>query len=342
MHPQFGRLFLVVCASTVWSGLALWAQDATDPLQSWNEGPAKAAILAFVVSTTTEGSAAYVPPADRIAVFDNDGTLWPENPLPFEVAFALDVARNQLERRPELRQQPAYRALAEGNIAALKDQHFKLLLELVVATHAGQTTDAFEKSVSDWIRSARHPRFGRLYADCTYRPMQEVLAHFRRNGYRTFLVSGGGQAFMRVWSEEVYGIPREQVIGSVFKTRYDLIEDKPTLTILPEIALIDDKAGKPVAIHHVIGKAPVACFGNSDGDHEMLQQTTIGRSPSLGVIVHHTDAEREYAYDAQPRSSGKLIEALAAAPHRGWHVVDMKRDWKTVFAEPKPGPRERQ
>jgi phosphoserine phosphatase len=303
-----------------------------DPLPSWKEGKAKNAILDFVKKTTAEGSPDFVAPADRIAVFDNDGTLWPENPVPFEVAFSLDTAKFMMEKKPELKEKPAYKALANGDIAALKDNHLKLLLQLVVDTHAGQTTEQFNKTVADWIATAKHPRFGRLYSTCTYHPMQEVLRHLRANDYKTYIVSGGGQDFMRVWAEKVYGIPPEQVVGSVFKTKYELKDDKPTLTILPEIALIDDKAGKPVAIHTFIGKTPVMCFGNSDGDQEMLELTTIGRKPSFGLIVHHTDAEREYAYDAKPKSSGKLVEALAAAPKRGWVIVDMKNDWANVFS----------
>jgi hypothetical protein len=307
-------------------------QPAADLLPSWNEGAAKQAILDFVRRTTTKDSKDFVAPTDRIAVFDNDGTLWPENPMPFEVAFSLDTAKAMLAKKPELAEKPAYKALAGGDVKALTENHLKLLLELVVATHAGQTTEQFNKAVADWIATARHPRFGRLYADCTYQPMQEVLTLLRANGYKTYIVSGGGQDFMRVWSQRVYGIPPHQVIGSVFKTRYQLISDKPMLIILPEIALIDDKAGKPTGIHAFIGKRPVMCFGNSDGDHEMLQLTTIGRQPSFGLIVHHTDDEREYAYDANPKSSGRLIEALAAAPKRGWLVADMKKDWKQVFA----------
>ncbi len=265
-------------------------------------------------------------------MFDNDGTLWPENPVPFEVAFALATAKAMLASKPELAEKSAYKALASHDVAALTGDHLRLLMELVMDTHAGRTTKEFDQSVADWIAVAKHPKFGRLYSECTYQPMQEVLALLRANGYKTYLVSGGGQEFVRVWAQQVYGVPPEQVIGTVFKTKYELLDEKPTLTILPEIGLIDDKAGKPVAIHHLIGRTPVMCFGNSDGDHEMLQMTTIGRQPSFGLIVHHTDADREYAYDAKPKSSGKLIEALAAAPRRGWVVVDMKRDWKRVFS----------
>ncbi len=328
------RTFLVLTCSLPAALAFGQAPHVGDPLPSWNEGKAKAAILDFVKATTTEGSPSFVPPSDRIAVFDNDGTLWPENPIPFEVAFALDTARAAMAKNPALKERPAYKALATGDVAALVDNHLKNLLELLVDTHAGQTTEDFDKSVADWIATAQHPRFKRLYSECTYQPMQEVLVLLRAKGYRTYIVSGGGQEFMRVWAQQVYGVPPEQVIGTVFKTKYELKNDKPTLTILPEIGLIDDKAGKPVAIHHLLGKTPVMCFGNSDGDHEMLQMTTIGRSPSFGLIVHHTDSDREYAYDAKPKSSGKLIEALAAAPKRGWVVVDMKNDWKQVFSIP--------
>lgn len=308
------------------------AAEPSDPLPSWNEGAAKQAILDFVRRTTSKDSQDYVAPDDRIAVFDNDGTLWPEDPLPFALAFSFDTAKAMLAARPELAEKPAYKALEKHDVAALTENHLKLLMELVVATHAGQTTEQFDKAVADWIAKAKHPRFDRLYADCTYLPMQEVLKLLRASGYQTFIVSGGGQDFMRVWSQKIYGIPPQQVIGSVLRTKYELLNDKPTLTILPEIALIDDKAGKPTGIHAFIGKRPVMCFGNSDGDHQMLQYTTIGRQPSFGLLVHHTDAEREYAYDAHPKSSGKLVEALEAAPQRGWIVVDMKKDWKKVFS----------
>jgi phosphoserine phosphatase len=304
----------------------------SDPLPSWNDGDAKKSILDFVAKTTKEGSPDFVAPCDRIAVFDNDGTLWPENPLPFEVAYSLDIANAMIEKKPELKEKAAYKALASGDVAALADDHLKLLMQLILDTHAGMTTDEFNKSVADWIAAAKHPRFKRLYSECTYQPMQEVLKLLRANGYKTFIVSGGGQDFMRVWAQKVYGVPSEQVIGTVFKTKYELKDDKPTLTILPEIALNDDKGGKPVGIHTFIGKTPTMCFGNSDGDWQMLQMTTIGRKPSFGLIVHHTDAEREYAYDAHPKSSGKLVEALVAAPKRGWTVVDMKKDWNKVFA----------
>lgn len=305
-----------------------------DPLPSWNEGRTKAAILDFVARTTRKGSSDFVPVLDRIAVFDNDGTLWPENPTPFEVAFALDSAKAMSARNPALREKPAYKAVAAGDVAALTADHLKLLVEIVLDTHSGQTVDEYRQAVADWIASARHPRFHRPYSECTYLPMQELLRLLRAKGYRTYIVSGGSADFMRVWSEKIYGIPPDQVVGTVFKTRYDLKDDRPTLMLLPEISHIDDKAGKPVAIHQFLGRKPIFCCGNSDGDHEMLQYTTIGHRPSFGLIVHHTDPEREYAYDAAPKSSGRLVEALAAAPRRGWTVVDMKSDWKQIFTNP--------
>jgi hypothetical protein len=251
------------------------------------------------------------------------------------VAFSFDAARAMLAEKPELKEKPAFKALAENNLAALVDDHHRGLVELIAATHAGQTAEHFEKAVAGWIATAEHPRYKRKYAELAYQPMLEVLAHLRASGFKTFIVSGGTAAFMRVWADKVYGIPPEQVVGTMFKTKYELKDDKPTLTILPEVFLIDDKAGKPVGIYQVIGRRPVACFGNSDGDQAMLEWTTIGRTPSFGLIVHHTDADREYAYDAHPKSSGKLVTALAAAPKRGWTVVDMKADWKTLFAPAK-------
>ena len=323
----------------VWGGhpSEAWAQAPVniDPLPSWNAGPAKAAILDFVAQATKAGSPGFVPTAERIAVFDNDGTLWPEYPVPFELAFTFDAAKVRMANRPELKDQPAYQALAAGDVARLTADHLKLVRQLLVDTHTGQTTDEFQQSASNWIATARHPRFNRLYKDCTYLPMQEVLRYLRASGYRTYLVSGGVADFMRAWAWPVYGIPPEQVIGTVFKTRYGLQGDKPVLTILPELAFLDDKGGKPVGIQAFIGQRPVMCFGNSDGDHEMLQWTTIGRRPSFGLIVHHTDAVREYAYDAKPQGSGQLIKALAAAPQRGWTVVNMQQDWNILFTPQK-------
>lgn len=303
-----------------------------DPLPSWNEGSAKKSILDFVVRVTAKDGKDYVKPSERIAVFDNDGTLWPEDPLPFELAFAFDRVKEMAIKKPEWKDKQPFKAVIDDDLPSLLKLGKKGIIELVLATHAGMTTEAFDRSVRDWIASAKHTRWKKPYTDLTYQPMQEVLKLLRANGFKTFIVSGGGAEFMRVWSERVYGIPPEQVVGTMFKTKFELHDDKTALTILPDVVFIDDKAGKPVGIHQVIGRRPIATFGNSDGDLEMLQWTTIGRKPSFGLIVHHTDAEREYAYDKAPKSSGKLVEALKQAPKRGWTVVDMKKDWKKIFA----------
>jgi phosphoserine phosphatase len=312
--------------------VAVASAQAADPLPSWNEGPTKQSILDFVAKVTKEGGADFVPPAERIATFDNDGTLWPEDPITFEFAFAIDRIKETAASHPEWKEKQPFKAVLENDVHNLVGQGRKALIELILATHAGMTTGEFDRDVRDWISKAKHPRYHCLYTDLGYQPMLEVLAYLRANGFKTFIVSGGGTEFMRVFADKLYGIPPEQVIGTMFKTNYELRNDKPVLTILPEVSYVDDKAGKAIAIHQLIGRHPVMAFGNSDGDWEMLQYTTIGRSPSFGLIVHHTDAEREYAYDAHPKSSGKLVEALAAAPKRGWTVVDMKKDWKVIFS----------
>jgi phosphoserine phosphatase len=331
-------LILTVMAPLNWLlatlGLATtFAEEkATDPLPSWNEGPAKKAILDFVAKVTRDGGPNFVPIPQRIATFDNDGTLWPENPVPFEVAFIFDRVKADAPKHPEWKEKEPFKAVLENNLPGLMAQGMKGLLELLYATHAGMTTEQFDRTASDWIATAKHPRFGRLYTGLAYQPMRELLAYLRANGFKTFIVSGGGAEFMRVFVEKMYGIPPEQVVGTMLKTKFELRDGTPMLTILPEVVFIDDKAGKPVGIHQLIGRRPLAAFGNSDGDLQMLQWTTIGRNPSFGLIVHHTDAEREYAYDKTPRSSGKLVKALEEAPRQRWTVVDMKKDWKKVFA----------
>ncbi len=305
---------------------------AADPLPSWNEGPAKKSVLDFVARVTKEGSKDYVPPAERIAVFDNDGTLWCEDPIPFQLAFALDTLKKKLADHPEWKDDPAVRAVLAGDVPALIADHYKNLLRVMALTHAEMTTDEFDASVGEWIRTAKHPRFHRPYTECVYQPMLEVLSYLRANGFQTWIVSGGGADFMRVWTERVYGIPPQQVVGSYSRVKFEWRGDKPVLVKTLDALYVDDKEGKPPAIHEFIGRRPVMCFGNSDGDKAMLEYTTVGNPrPSFGLIVHHTDAEREYAYDAKPKSSGKLVEALADAPKRGWTVVDMKEDWKTIF-----------
>jgi phosphoglycolate phosphatase-like HAD superfamily hydrolase len=306
---------------------------AADPLPSWNEGRPKQAILAYVARVTKEGSPDFLPPAERIAVFDNDGTLWPENPLPFQAAFAFDELKRRVATEPDLASDPMVRAALDGDLGRLlAGEHLDGVLRVLALTHAGMTTDEFREAVEGWLASARHPRFGRRYDELSYQPMQELLRLLRAQGFKSFIVSGGGADFMRVWVERVYGIPPERVVGSTSRTTFELREGRPVLTKTLDHLFVNDKQGKPPGIHQFIGRRPVACFGNSDGDHAMLQYTTIANPrPSLGLIVHHTDVEREYAYDAVTKSTGKLVEALAEAPERGWVVVDMKRDWKTVF-----------
>ena len=309
---------------------------ADDPLPSWNDGAAKTAIISFVERVTRDGSPDFVPAPERIAVFDNDGTLWPENPVPFQLAFAIDEVNRMVAETPALKDDPMVAALLAGDYAKLLEgKHHEGLLHIIALTHAGMTTEEFAARVDAWIATAKHPKFDRRYDQLTYQPMQEVLAYLRANGFKTFIVSGGGADFMRVWSERVYGIPPEQVVGSTARVTYELRDTGPVLVKTMDHLFVDDKAGKPAGIHQFIGRRPIAVFGNSDGDKEMLEWGTIANpKPSLGVIVRHTDAEREYQYDVNPKSSGTLVEALKDAPTRGWTVVSMKDDWKTVFAAP--------
>ena len=301
-----------------------------DPLPSWNDGPSKSAITGFVSRVTREGGPDFVPAAERIATFDNDGTLWAEQPIYFQFAFALDRVKALAPKHPEWRTRQPFKGVLENDQKAVAAAGERGLLEMLTATHVGNTTDEFAAVVRDWTASARHPGSGRLYTEMVYQPMLELLAYLRTNGFKTFIVSGGGVEFMRPWVERVYGIPPEQVVGSRAKVQYDPRGGKPVLLRLAEIDHVDDKAGKPVGIHQMIGRRPLAAFGNSDGDFEMLEWTTSAPGPRFGLIVHHTDADREWAYD---RSShvGQLARALDEAPARGWTVVDMKRDWKTIY-----------
>jgi hypothetical protein len=325
----FSRLCVVLTALICNLAPAL----AADPLPSWNNSAPKKALIAFVEKVTTEGSMDFVPAPERIAVFDNDGALWPENPMPFQVAFVLDEIKRRSPNEPQLAADPMVQAALAGDLSKLLEgPHHDGLMRIVALTHAGLTTDEFSARVEAWLATATHPRFGKRYDQLTYQPMQEVLTYLRLNRFKTFIVSGGGADFMRVWSERVYGVPPEQVIGSTARTTFELRETGPALVKTLDHLFVDDKAGKPVGIWQFIGRRPIACFGNSDGDHAMLQYTTINNPrPSFGLIVHHTDDVREYAYDAKPNSSGKLVEALKAAPERGWSVVDMKNDWKRLF-----------
>jgi hypothetical protein len=302
----------------------------TDPLPSWNEGPSKESILRFIEVVTTEGGAEFVPPLDRIAVFDNDGTLWSEKPFYFQLIFALDRVKTLAAQHPEWRDQQPFKAVLEDDLAAFLAGGTKAILDVLIATHGGNTTDEFEQIVLDWIASARHPRTGRLYTEMVFQPMLELLETLRANGFRTYIVSGGGIEFMRAWVEDVYGIPPEQVIGSSIETGFEMRDGSPVLVRIPKVDFVDDNEGKPVGIHRFIGRRPILAFGNSDGDHQMLQWTAAGGGARFMGLVHHTDAEREWAYDRESLV-GRLDKALTEARERGWTVVDMVRDWRVVY-----------
>lgn len=321
--------------SCLWALLFVAAQFSsasaqTDPLPSWNDGPAKLAIVSFVSDVTCQGSPDFTAVPERIATFDNDGTLWAEHPMYFQLAFAFERVKALAPLHPEWTETQPFKAVLEGDMKTFAELGERGASEVIMATHAGMSTAEFETIVTDWLAIARHPRFQRPYTDLVYQPMVELLAYLRANGFKTFIVSGGGIEFMRPWVERVYGIPPEQVVGSSIKTSFEMRAGRPVLFRLPQVNFVDDKAGKPVGINEHIGRRPLAAFGNSDGDLEMLQWTTMAGGVRLGVIVHHTDAEREYAYD---RNSpfGRLDKALDAATANQWTVVDMKRDWKRVF-----------
>lgn len=303
---------------------------AQETLPAWNETSTKRAITAFVDRVTNPSSSDYVPPEERIAVFDNDGTLWSEQPMYVQLAFALDRVQALAPQHPEWRQQQPFKAALEGDFAALAASGDAGLMQLIMATHAGMTTEEFSQIVQQWLETARHPTLQRPYTECVYQPMCELLEYLRAAGFKTYIVSGGGVEFMRPWTEKVYGIPPEQVVGSSIKVEYQWRDGQPALVRLPAINLIDDKAGKPVGIHQQIGRRPIMAFGNSDGDFEMLEYVTLGPGPRLGVLIHHTDAQREVAYDRHSHV-GRLDRGLAEAPKRGWVVVDMQQDWRQVF-----------
>lgn len=307
------------------------AQSPTDVLPSWNESVAKKAIIDFVARVTTPGTSDFVPPAERIATFDNDGTLWTEQPFYFQLAFAVDRIKAMAPQHPEWKNEQPFKAVLEKDMKALAASGQKVLLNIVAATHAGMTTEEFSKAVSAWTVTARHPRFQRPYTELIYQPMLELLDYLRTNGFKTFIVSGGGVEFMRPWTEKVYGIPPEQVVGSSGAVKFQLRSDgSPVLMKLAKVEFIDDGPGKPTGINRFIGRRPIFAFGNSDGDLQMLQWTAAGGGARFMGVVHHTDAEREYAYDRQSHI-GKLDKALDEAKTRGWTVVDMKGDWKRIF-----------
>jgi phosphoserine phosphatase len=303
---------------------------AADPLPSWNDGPSKKAIVTFVTRVTTPGGPDFVPAPERIATFDNDGTLWSEQPMYVQLAFALDRVKALAAQHPEWKSKQPFKGILEHDLKAVAAAGEKGLLEVIAATHVGNTTEEFETIVTDWITTARHPRTNRLYTEMVYKPMVELLAYLRASGFKTYIVSGGGVEFMRPWTERVYGVPPEQVVGSRAKVKYEVRDGRPALVRLPAVDHIDDKAGKPVGIHQMIGRRPIAAFGNSDGDFEMLEWTTSAPGPRFGLIVHHTDGDREWAYDRDSHI-GQLARGLDEAPKRGWTVVDMKTDWKVVY-----------
>ncbi len=331
-HATIGLLILIVTsASTVFMRPAEARPPAeTAVLASWTDGSARQSIIDFVTKTTTKGSTAFVEPAERIAVFDNDGTLWSEQPAYFQLFFAIDRVKALAPEHPEWAATEPFKSVLAGDMKALAAGGEKAIVQLVAATHAGMTIDEFNLIVKDWLKTAKHPKSGKPYTEMVYQPMLEVLDYLRANGYKTFIVSGGGVEFIRAFAEETYGIPPEQVVGSRGELKLETRNGEPVLVKEAKINLIDDGPGKPVGIQQQIGRRPVMAFGNSDGDLNMLQYTTAGAGPRFALIVHHTDADREWAYDRESHI-GKLDQALDEAQSRGWTVVDMKTDWKVVF-----------
>jgi len=303
---------------------------ARDPLPSWNHTAPRKAIVAFVEKITKEGSPDFVPVPERIAVFDNDGTLWSEKPVPFQLMFAFDQVKQLAPQHPEWKTKEPFASLLKGDMAGVAATGEKGVLEIMTATHTGMTTDEFSRSVQDWIASAKHPKTARLYTDMVYQPMLELLSYLRANGFKTFIVSGGGVEFMRPWTERVYGIPPEQVVGSAGKLKLESRDGKPVLVKLPAIDLIDDKEGKPVGIQSRIGRRPIAAFGNSDGDLQMLEWAMAGDGARFALFVHHDDAQREFAYDRADKLQ-QFDKGWDEAVAKGWTVVSMKDDWNTIF-----------
>ena len=323
-------ILLVMMSFVACPGFSQATATLIDPLPSWNDGLVKKSITTFVTKVTQEDSPDFVLPAERIAVFDNDGTLWAEQPLYVQLAFALDRVKELAPKHPEWKIKQPFKAALDGDMKTLAASGEHGIIELVMATHAGNTTEEFAQIVKDWLAKAKHPKTNRPYTEMVYQPMLELLAYLRSNNFKTYIVSGGGIEFMRPWTEKVYGVPPEQVIGSSIRTKFEMYDGNPVIVRLPEINFIDDKAGKPVGINQYIGRRPIAAFGNSDGDLQMLQWTTAGQGARLALLVHHTDAEREWAYD-KDSSVGRLDKALTEAAAKGWTVVDMKHDWNVIY-----------
>ncbi len=304
--------------------------QAADVLPSWNDGATKQAIVSFVMKVTKEGGPDFVPASERIATFDNDGTLWAEQPLYFQFYFALDRVKTLAPQHPEWKEKEPFASLLKGDVKGALGGGERAIIEIMTATHSGMTTEEFEKVAREWLATAKHPKFNRPYTEFAYQPMLELLAYLRANGFKIFIVSGGGVEFMRMFAEQVYGIPPEQVVGSSGKQKFELRDGKPVIVKLPVVDFFDDKDSKPIAIQKFIGRRPIAAFGNSDGDLQMLQWTCTGAGLRFCLYVHHTDAEREWAYDRQS-SIGRLDKGLDEAKTKGWTVVDMKQDWKLIF-----------
>jgi phosphoserine phosphatase len=324
----FSAVLLVAFASHI----AVSTAKAQDPLPSWNKGPAKKAIVEFVAAVADKDGKHYVKPAARIATFDNDGTLWVEYPMYTQVLFAFDRVKQLAPQHPEWKTKQPFKALLEGDMKTVGASGMKGLMEIVMATHSGMTATEFEKTVSQWLATHKQPKFQRLYTECVYQPQLELLAYLRGNGFKTFIVSGGGIAFMRPVTEKIYGIPPEQVVGSSVVSEFQVKDGKPVLVRTPKIGFVNDKAGKPVGIYQHIGRRPILAFGNSDSDMQMIEYTLAGEGRRLGLFVHHTDADREYAYDRKSHV-GTLDKALDQANSKGWIIVDMKQDWKKMFPD---------
>jgi phosphoserine phosphatase len=327
------RTFLLVSGFAF--GLAISSSalaESEDWLSSWTEGAARQSIVDFVTSVSTPGSSSFVPAAERIATFDNDGTLWAEQPMYFQLLFAMDRVKALAPEHPEWKEQEPFASLLRGDVEQALSGGEHAMLEIIMATHAGITSEEFAEVASEWMRTARHPLTKRPYTEMIYQPMLELLTYLRAHGFKTYIVSGGGIEFMRPWTEQIYGIPPEQVVGSSIKTKYEIQDGKPVLVRLPELNFIDDKEGKPIGINQHIGRRPIAAFGNSDGDLQMLEWTMAGDGPRFALFVRHTDAEREWAYD-RDSSIGRLDKGLDQALENGWTVVDMKLDWKTIFPD---------
>ncbi|MCU0709983.1 MAG: haloacid dehalogenase-like hydrolase [Pirellula sp.] len=333
------RLPVVLCLVLIGLSSSCWliacASEPTaneEPLASWNDQPSRRSIVEFVERVTLEGGPDYVPVSDRIAVFDNDGTLWTEQPMYVQAFFAFDRVKELEPQHPEWRTTEPFASVLRGDLKSALSGGERSLVALVMATHAGMTTEEFEQTVIRWIAEARHPQTGKLFTEMVYQPMLEMMSYLRSKGFKTFIVSGGGIEFMRPWAERVYGVPPEQVIGSSVKTRFELLDGRPSLLRLPELNFLDDKSGKPIAIQLHIGRRPIIAFGNSDGDLEMLQWTTASDRPHLGVLVRHTDGNREYRYDRDSHV-GRLDRALDLSGELGWVVIDMEQDWNRVYPE---------